>query len=70
MAAAVYRSGDDRDPWASSQQIGAAEALAASTDDQRTLAVGSRGDIALLDADPLAATDSPRPWPPPRCSAR
>ncbi|MEI2778008.1 MAG: amidohydrolase family protein [Tetrasphaera sp.] len=59
MAAAVYRSGDDRDPWASSQQIGAAEALAASTDDQRTLAVGSRGDIALLDADPLAATDSP-----------
>ena len=29
------------------------EALAASTDGQGTVAVGSRGDLALLDADPL-----------------
>lgn len=54
MAAAVHRSADEREPWHQEQAIGAAEALTASTDGQSTLAQGSRGDIVLLDADPLA----------------
>ena len=54
MAAAVHRSGDDRAPWHPEQQLTAAEALACSTDGQGTLGVGSRGDVVLLDADPLA----------------
>lgn len=54
MAAAVHRSGDDRAPWHPEQQLTPAQALAASTDGRGTLAVGSVGDIALLDADPLA----------------
>lgn len=54
MAAAVHRSGDDREPWHAEQSLTAAEALAASTDGQHTLAAGSRGDVVLLDADPLA----------------
>ncbi|WP_395654167.1 amidohydrolase family protein [Phycicoccus elongatus] len=54
MAAAVHRSGDQRSPWHQEQAITVAEALSASIDGQPTLGVGSRGDIALLDADPLA----------------
>ncbi len=54
MAAAVHRSGDDREPWFPEQGVTVAEALAASTDGQGTIGVGSRGDIVLLDADPLA----------------
>ena len=54
IAAAVHRSADDRDPWHPEQALTAREALAASTDGQGTLGVGSRGDIVLLDADPLA----------------
>ena len=56
MAAAVHRSADDREPWNPGESLTPAEALSASTDGQRTLGVGSRGDIVLLDADPLAAT--------------
>jgi predicted amidohydrolase YtcJ len=58
MAAAVHRSADDREPWHPEQALTAAEALAASTDGQGTLAVGSRGDLVLLSADPLAAGPS------------
>ncbi|PFG39162.1 hypothetical protein ATJ97_1657 [Georgenia soli] len=58
MAAAVHRSGDEREPWHPEQQISAAEALAASTGGAGTLRPGSRGDVVLLDADPLAP---PRP---------
>jgi hypothetical protein len=54
IAAAVHRSADDREPWHPEQAITVLEALAASTDGQRTLGAGSRGDIVLLDADPLA----------------
>jgi predicted amidohydrolase YtcJ len=54
MAAAVHRSADDREPWNPAERLTAAEALAASTDGQGTLAPGSRGDVVLLDADPLA----------------
>ena len=56
MAAAVHRSADGRAPWHPEQQITPAEALAASTDGQGTLRPGGRGDVVLLDADPLAPT--------------
>ena len=58
MAAAVHRSADAREPWHPEQSLTVAEALAASTDGQGTLGVGSRGDIALLDVDPLAVGES------------
>lgn len=57
IAAAVHRSGDDRPAWNSAEALTVAEALAASTDGQRTIAPGSRGDVVLLDADPLGPTD-------------
>lgn len=54
MAAAVHRSADDREPWHPEQALTAGEALRASTDGQGTVGVGSPGDLALLDDDPLA----------------
>ncbi|MBO1755271.1 amidohydrolase [Allobranchiibius sp. CTAmp26] len=54
MAAAVHRSADSRGPWGAAQAITPAEALCASTDGQQTPTVGSRADLVLLDADPLA----------------
>ncbi|CCH77051.1 conserved hypothetical protein [Nostocoides japonicum T1-X7] len=60
MAAAVHRSAGDREPWHPEQALTVAEALAASTDGATTLAVGSRADIVLLDADPLAPQDDSR----------
>ena len=54
VAAAVHRSGDDREPWHPEQAITVREALAASTDGWGTVAVGHPGDLVLLDADPLA----------------
>jgi predicted amidohydrolase YtcJ len=59
MAAAVHRTGDDRGPWTPEQSLTPAEALAASTDGQRTLGPGAPADVVLLDADPLAPTDDP-----------
>ena len=59
MAAAVHRSADQRQPWNPGQSLTAAEALAASTDGQGTVAVGSRGDVVLLDDDPLRDFDDP-----------
>ncbi|MBA2463377.1 MAG: amidohydrolase family protein [Nocardioidaceae bacterium] len=53
MAAAVHRSADDRDAWHPEQALTAQEALAASVDGQPTVQPGSRGDLVLLDADPL-----------------
>jgi predicted amidohydrolase YtcJ len=58
IAAAVHRSGDDRDPWHAEQSLTPAEALAASVDGQPTVGVGSRGDLVLLDRDPLAVGGS------------
>lgn len=54
IAAAVHRSGDDRDPWHPEQSLTPREALAGSTDGRGTVAVGNPADLALLDADPLA----------------
>lgn len=54
IAAAVHRSADARDPLHPEQALTAAEALADSTDGQGTLAPGARGDVLLLDRDPLA----------------
>lgn len=53
MAAAVHRSADERDPWRAEQALTVREALAASVDGQPTVGVGSRGDLVLLDRDPL-----------------
>ncbi|MDD9205626.1 amidohydrolase family protein, partial [Georgenia sp. 10Sc9-8] len=58
MAAAVHRSADDRPPWHPEQHLSPAQALAASTDGWGTLAEGAPGDVALLDADPLADADA------------
>jgi predicted amidohydrolase YtcJ len=58
MAAAVHRSADHREPWHGEQAVTAAEALAASTDGQGTVRAGSRGDLVLLDADPLGGSGS------------
>jgi predicted amidohydrolase YtcJ len=59
MAAAVHRTGDDRPPWNAGESITPGQALAASVDGQGTIAAGSRGDVVLLDADPLAAREDP-----------
>jgi predicted amidohydrolase YtcJ len=59
MAAAVHRSGDDRPPWNPAESLTPREALAASTDGQGTLRPGARGDVVLLDDDPLRPSDGP-----------
>ena len=53
MAAAVHRSADVRDPWHGEQALTVGEALAASVDGQPMVRPGSRGDLVLLDRDPL-----------------
>jgi predicted amidohydrolase YtcJ len=53
MAAAVHRGVPEEEPWNPAEALTTREALAASTDGQPTLAVGGRGDVVLLDADPL-----------------
>ena len=58
IAAAVHRSADDRDAWHAEQALTPFEAFAASVDGQGTVGVGSRGDLVLLDLDPLAAEES------------
>jgi predicted amidohydrolase YtcJ len=59
MAAAVHRSADEEEPWNPTQSLTIPEALAASTDGQGTVAPGNRGDLVLLDDDPLrTVTDS------------
>jgi predicted amidohydrolase YtcJ len=59
MAAAVHRSGDERDPWHPEQSLTVHEALAASTDGRGTVAPGHPADLALLDSDPLAPGSPP-----------
>ncbi|GAA4669543.1 amidohydrolase [Nocardioides nanhaiensis] len=54
IAAAVHRSDDDRDAWTPAHALTPQEALAASVDRQPMVQPGSRGDLALLDHDPLA----------------
>jgi predicted amidohydrolase YtcJ len=55
IAAAVHRSADEREVWHGEQALTAREALAASVDGLPTVGAGSRGDLVLLDRDPLAA---------------
>ncbi|GAA2018444.1 amidohydrolase [Nocardioides kribbensis] len=59
MAAAVHRSADEREAWHGEQALTPQEVLAASVDGQPTVGAGSRGDLVLLDRDPLAPSDSP-----------
>ncbi|WP_121254466.1 amidohydrolase [Nocardioides ferulae] len=54
IAAAVHRTADEREPWHPEQALTPREALAASVDGQPMVGPGSRGDLVLLDADPLA----------------
>jgi predicted amidohydrolase YtcJ len=62
IAAAVHRGleDDDRDAWHPEHALTPQEALAASVDEQPTVGVGSPGDLALLDHDPLAVGGSAR----------
>ena len=60
MSAAVHRSADDRDAWHPEQALTAREALAASVGQQPRVRPGSRGDVVLLDRDPLASYDDSR----------
>ncbi|MEX0426012.1 amidohydrolase [Nocardioides sp. DS6] len=53
ISAAVHRSADERDPWHPEQALTVREALAASVDGAGTVRVGSRGDLVVLDRDPL-----------------
>lgn len=50
--AAVRRTGDDRPAWHPEQALTRQEALAASVDGQR-IVPGGRGDLVVLDDDPL-----------------
>lgn len=53
MASAVHRSADEREPWHGEQALTVREALAASVDGQPSVGARSRGDVVLLDRDPL-----------------
>jgi len=55
ISAAVRRSGDGRAAWHPEQALTRQEALAASVDLQPMVRTGSRGDVVLLDDDPLTA---------------
>ncbi|MGB3828180.1 MAG: amidohydrolase family protein [Ornithinimicrobium sp.] len=57
MAAAVHRGPLDEPGWHDEQALTPRQALAASVDGQR-LQAGGRGDLVLLDADPLLAASA------------
>lgn len=60
LDAAVWRTGDDRDPWHGEQRLDVRTALAASVDGATLdLAVGARADLVVLDDDPLAVAAAP-----------
>ncbi|MGH1523050.1 amidohydrolase [Leifsonia sp. L25] len=54
IASAVGRTRDGREPWHPEQRIPVAAALAAST--RTRVAVGEAADLAVVEADPLAAS--------------
>ncbi|TDT33683.1 amidohydrolase [Naumannella halotolerans] len=58
MAAAVHRSADDRPAWYADEALTAQQALAASTGGVAAVQAGGRGDLVLVDRDPLAGTGS------------
>lgn len=55
IAAAVRRTDDDRPPWHPEQELPLDVALAASTRGGLQVRAGQVADLAVLDADPLAA---------------
>ncbi|WP_374929928.1 amidohydrolase [Kytococcus sedentarius] len=57
LASAVHRGPVDAETWHPELALTPAEALAASVDSQR-VRPGARGDLVLLDADPLGGGDS------------
>jgi predicted amidohydrolase YtcJ len=63
IAAAVHRAAPGQPAWHPEQALTAGQALAASVDGQPTVQPGSRGDLVLLDADPLAAGTDLRAMP-------
>ena len=54
MSAAVARSTPGGSIWSPSQRLSNEEVLAASVDGVGPIAVGSRADLVMLVADPLA----------------
>ena len=54
IAAAVHRSGDDRESWHSEQELSREAAIAASV--RGAVAVGERADLVAVDLDPLRVT--------------
>jgi hypothetical protein len=58
MAAAVHRTGDDREEWNAGETITVADALAASVDGAPTVGSGSLADLVLVGDDPCAAGQS------------
>ncbi len=59
ISAAVHRAADEREPWHGEQALTPREALVASVDGQGTVGAGSRGDLVLLDDDPLVRDVDP-----------
>jgi len=57
IAAAVHRRDDEREPWHPEQTITVTEALAASAGGRTTVEAGDAADLAVLDADPWAASE-------------
>ena len=58
MAAAVHRTGDEREAWNAAETITVEQALEASVDGAHTVGVGSLADLVLVDVDPYAAGES------------
>ncbi|WP_082569444.1 amidohydrolase [Knoellia sp. Soil729] len=58
MAAAVHRSGDDRNEWNPAETLTVAQALEGSVDGAHTVSVGSLADLVLVEANPFEAGES------------
>ena len=52
IAAAVTRTGDDRDPWHPEQAISAADAVRASCGGRLQVQPGDQADLVVVEADP------------------
>lgn len=56
IAAAVHRTGDDREPWQPGERVGVESALRASSRHGGTdIEIGGAADLVLCDSDPLTA---------------
>ncbi|KGN34718.1 hydrolase [Knoellia sinensis KCTC 19936] len=58
MAAAVHRTGDEREEWNAREHLTVAQALAASVDGAGTVGQGSVADLVLLDESPFAGGEA------------